>query len=140
MSSMGKKKEILRSPPLNPQLPFSKTVQFGDLVFVSGIVGRDPQTGEIAQLDIKEQTRQALRNIASFLESAGSSLENSLKINIFLKDMRLFSLVNQAYREFFREGFPARTCVEVSSLPDPEAMIEIDCIAGITSQKEGSDD
>lgn len=137
---MGKKGEIHRSPPLNPHLPFSKTVRFGDLVFVSGIVGRDPQTGEIAQLDIKEQTRQALRNISSFLESAGSSLSEALKVNIYLKDMRLFSLVNQAYREFFPDGYPARTCVEVSSLPDPEGMIEIDCIAGITSPKEGSDD
>ncbi|MGB9834129.1 MAG: RidA family protein [bacterium] len=127
-------KEIFRSPPLNPNLPFATTVQYGDLIFVSGVVGRDFKTGEIAKLDIKEQTRQALRNISSFLEDAGSSLERALKVNIFLKDMRLFALVNQAYREFFLAGFPARTCVEVVSLPDPDALVEIDCIAVKTSE------
>ncbi|MCR4428421.1 MAG: RidA family protein [Caldiserica bacterium] len=139
MNSKGKRKEILRSLPLNPHLPFSKTVQFGDLIFVSGIVGRDPQTGEIAGLDIKEQTRQALRNISSFLDEAGSSLKDALKVNVYLKDMRLFSLMNQAYREFFKDGFPARTCVEVSSIPDPDALIEIDCIAGVISPGEDPD-
>jgi 2-iminobutanoate/2-iminopropanoate deaminase len=129
MPERKKPKEIFRSPSLNPNLPFATTVRYGDLIFVSGIAGRDFKTGEIAKLDAKEQTRQALKNISTYLEDAGSSLEKVLKVNIFLKDMRLFALVNQAYREFFPNGFPARTCVEVVSLPDPDALVEIDCIA-----------
>ncbi len=77
-----------------------------------------------------------MRNISLFLNKAGSSLKYALKVNVFLKDMRLFSLVNQAYQEFFPDGFPARTCVEVVSLPDPDALVEIDCIAVKASFKE----
>jgi 2-iminobutanoate/2-iminopropanoate deaminase len=110
-------------------LPFSTAVIYGDLVFISGVVGRNADTGQMAA-DISEQTRQTMELIQQRLEEAGSSLDLALKVTIFLTDMNLFENMNSAYRQFFSQGFPARSCVEVVSLPDREALVEIEVIAG----------
>ena len=112
------------------QYPFSTAVIFGNLVFISGAIGRNPETGQIAGGDVFEQTKQVLSNLQNHLIEAGSSLDQSLKVTIFLTDMNNFSRMNDAYRSFFHEGFPARSCVEVSALPDKDALVEIEVIAG----------
>ena len=93
-------KEVISGPP-GPGLPFSTAIAYGDLVFVSGLVGRDPATRQIAVGDVRAQTTQALANVQAQLERAGTSLDRVLKATIFLTDMRLFGRMNEAYVAFF---------------------------------------
>jgi len=123
---MPERKVISQAP--SPSLPFSKVIAYGDLVFLSGLVGRDPE-GEIAP-DIQGQTKQAMENIRRELELAGTSLDKVLKATVFIVDMSLFQDMNEVYRSFFSAGPPARSCVEVGAVPDPEALLEIEVIAG----------
>ncbi|GAP39872.1 RidA family protein [Flexilinea flocculi] len=112
-------------------LPFSKYTIKDSSIYISGAVGRDENTG-IMSSDIAEQTETLLKNLKRLLETAGSSLNHCLKINIYLTDMRYFSDMNQAYRKYFdSEHFPARTCIAVIGLPDPEAKVEMDVIAEV---------
>lgn len=111
--------------------PFSPVVVHGDWVFVSGTVGRDPETKEIARGDVAAQTRQALETIRRHLERVGSGMDKVVKATVFLVDMAHFSQMNEAYRAAFPEGrLPARSCVQVVALPDPEALVEIEVVAG----------
>ena len=110
-------------------LPFSRYVIVGNTVYVSGIVGRDPISHELERNNLEEQTRVALSVIESILGEAGASLGDVVKATIFVTDMSRYGEVNIAYRDAFGANLPARTCVEVKSLPDPEAQVEIDVIA-----------
>jgi 2-iminobutanoate/2-iminopropanoate deaminase len=125
MSEENKREVISKAD----QLPFSKTLAYGDLVFVSGMIGRNPKTGEIAKSDVAEQTRQVLENIQEQLQLAGTSLDRALKLTIFLTDMSYFGAMNQVYRGFFKEDLPTRSCVAVSALPDKDALVEIEVIS-----------
>ena len=122
------RKEILVGSAI-PGLPFSAVVGYGDLVFVSGIVGRDFETREIAIDDMGAQTTQMLRNIQGFLERAGSSMNRVLKVTVFVTDMSRFAEMNQAYRQFFPNEPPARSTLGVASLPEAEALVEAEVIA-----------
>ena len=125
---MSRKREIL-AVPANPDLPLSLVVGFEDLVFVSGMVGSNPASGKIDDGDMYAQTRQTLINIDEKLSKAGISLANALKVTIFVTDMQKFQEMNRAYREFFSNEPPARSCVEVGALPNPDALVEIEMIA-----------
>jgi 2-iminobutanoate/2-iminopropanoate deaminase len=100
----------------------------GDFVFVSGQAGRDPVTGIVAP-DVETQTRQALRNVATILETAGSSLAHVIRCGVFLVDMKEFPKMNAVYAETFGTHRPARTTVEVSGLPGEGLRVEIDAVA-----------
>jgi 2-iminobutanoate/2-iminopropanoate deaminase len=78
--------------------------------------------------DVAAQTRQSLLNLKAILEEAGSSMENVLKTNVYLKDMNEFAKMNAVYAEFFTEPFPARAAVEVARLPK-DALVEIEAVA-----------
>jgi len=121
-------REII-SKPAKPNLPYSPAVGCGPFLFISGSVGRDPSSGEIAKGDVGSQTRQTMQNIADHLEKAGSSFNHALKATIFITDMGFFAEMNEAYASFFDSDPPARSCVEVSRLPDPDALVEIELIA-----------
>ena len=125
---MTRKREIIAVPD-NTDLPFSTVVGFDKMIFVSGMVGRHPETGQIATADIAEQTRQTLANIEVQLAKTGLSLENVLKATVFLTDMELVQKMNRVYITFFTSGLPARSCVQVTALPDPEALVEIEVVA-----------
>jgi 2-iminobutanoate/2-iminopropanoate deaminase len=122
------RREIV-SKPAKPGLPYTPAVSSGPFVFISGSVGRDPGSGDIAEGDVGSQTRQAMTNIAAHLKRAGSSFDHAVKATIFITDMSLFAEMNKAYGSFFSSDPPARSCVEVSKLPDPEALVEIELIA-----------
>lgn len=107
--------------------PFSQGSEWGDIIFVSGQLPIDPQTG-IMKCEIKAATRQSLNNIKEILEAAQSGMDKVLKVNIFLNDMDDFTAVNEVYGEFFKEPYPARACVAVKTLPK-NAVVEIECIA-----------
>lgn len=113
----------------SPSMPFSRVIGYGDLVFVSGLVGRHPETHEIDP-DIATQTSQAMRNIQHQLELAGSSLDKVLKVTVFILDTKQFEAMNEAYHRSFEGDPPTRSCVEVALLPDRSALVEIEVIAG----------
>lgn len=108
--------------------PYSVGIQTGDLIFLSGTLGTDPSTGEIAPGGIEAEARQALENISTALEVAGSNLQNVLKATVFLRDMDDFSRMNAVYAEFFPSDPPARSAVQVARLPR-DAALEIEVIA-----------
>jgi len=108
--------------------PYSQAIKLDNLVFVSGQIPIEPESGKLITDDIQKATRQVLANIKQILTSAGSSLENIVKATVFLADMNDFALVNEAYAEFFANDPPARACIEVSRLPK-DAIIEIEAIA-----------
>jgi len=110
--------------------PYSQAVAWGNTVYVSGQLPLDPKQGKIVAETIEDQTKQAMENLKSILEEAGSSLDRLLKVTIFLQDMDDFKRVNEAYGSFFSGGYPARCAYEVARLP-LGANIEIDGIAAI---------
>jgi len=108
--------------------PYSPALKVGNLIFASGQIPIDPKTGEMIEGDIEVKTRMVLENLKAVLEPYSIDIENVVKTTIFLKDMNNFSQVNKIYGEYFKEKFPARSCVEVSRLPK-DAEIEIEAIA-----------
>jgi 2-iminobutanoate/2-iminopropanoate deaminase len=112
-----------------PAGPYSPGIIFEKLLFVSGQGAINPATGKIAGPDVESQTEQVLKNIASILESAGSSLNHVLRCGVFLTDMADFPRMNSVYARMFGENRPARTTVQVVRLPSPELRVEIDAIA-----------
>lgn len=113
------------------KLPFSPALVWKDMVFVSGQVGKDPSTGAF-EPDIAAQTRQALRNAAQLLELAGTSLDNTLQMSIYMTDMQgEFAAMNAVFREFFTGRLPARSTVGISHLAVPGLKIEIDLTASL---------
>lgn len=107
--------------------PYSQGISLENLIFVSGQIPVNPETGEIAK-DIREQTKQSMKNIESILKQSGASLNDVVKITIFVTDLSNFTDVNEVYGSFFTENYPARSCVEVSKLPKGVG-IEIEAIA-----------
>jgi 2-iminobutanoate/2-iminopropanoate deaminase len=113
-----------------PVGPYSPGMIFGNLVFVSGQAGREPATGALGA-DVTAQTEQVLKNIATILEAAGSSLQHVIRCGVFLVDMNEFPKMNEVYARAFGTHRPARTTVEVSGLPGPGLLVEIDAVAYI---------
>lgn len=107
--------------------PYSQAVKTDSMVFVSGQLALDPATGNLVNGDIKSETRQAMKNLKTILEAAGSSLEKVIKTTLFIKEMNDFSEINEAYGEFFQNNPPARACVEVARLPK-DANFEIEAV------------
>ncbi len=110
--------------------PYSQAVIINGLMYTSGQVALMPD-GEMVENDIKKQTRQIFKNIDSILIDAGSSLEQVIKVNIFLTSMKDFGIVNVIMAEVFGDHKPVRSTVEVSALPK-NSMIEIDVIASVS--------
>ena len=111
-----------------PKFPYSQSVIYGDLIFISAQPPVDPETGDAEQGDIKAQTRRILTNISAILEDAGTSLDNVLKVTVNLKDQSLFADFNEAYGEFFTKNHPARTPIFSDT---GNFLVLIDIIAGM---------
>lgn len=110
--------------------PYSQGVRVGDLVFTAGQLGIVPGTKEFAGPDIEAQTRQALENLKAVLEAGGSCLENVVKTTVFLQDIGEFTRMNAVYAEFFPQGPPARSAVQVAALP-LGGRVEIEALAEV---------
>lgn len=108
--------------------PYSQAIESNGMVFVSGQLPIDPETGVFASSDIMGQTRQSLTNMRNILESEGLYLSNVVKTTVFLSDMNNFAAMNEVYSSFFPSPFPARSAVAVKTLPK-DALVEIECIA-----------
>ncbi|MBW1721168.1 MAG: RidA family protein [Deltaproteobacteria bacterium] len=123
------KKEIIHTDRAPAAVgPYSQAVRAGNLLFVSGQIPLDPETGEMVDGDIREQTRQALENLRAVLDAGGSGLDRVIKSTVFILRMEEFSLVNEVYGEFFPVDPPARACIEVSALPKG-ARVEVEAVA-----------
>ena len=108
--------------------PYSQAIQIGQLLFTSGQVPIDPETGAIVEGGIQEQARQSLNNIKAILHAAGTNMGAVVKTTVFLQDMNDFAAMNEVYAQFFQEPYPARSAVQVGRLPK-DALVEIEAIA-----------
>jgi 2-iminobutanoate/2-iminopropanoate deaminase len=109
---------------------YSPAIRAGNLLFVSGQVPVDPATGTLIDGDIKAQTDQVMRNIATLLKSAGIGFEHVVKTTVFLTDMNEFAAMNERYSTFLPDPLPARSTIQVVRLPR-DVKVEIDAIAVI---------
>lgn len=107
--------------------PYSQAILSGQLLFISGQLAIDPQTGKLVGGDIQTQTRQILNNAKAIAAAADTSLERAVKTTIFLTDLSKFKAVNDAYGDFFPQSPPARSTIQVAGLP-LGAEIEIEFI------------
>lgn len=110
--------------------PYSQAVSTGSLVFCSGQIPLDPQTMEIVPGGIEAQTHQVFLNLTAVASAAGSSLNNALKLTIFLTDLEDFATVNKIMAKYFEEPYPARATIEVSALPKG-ALVEIEAVLSL---------
>jgi 2-iminobutanoate/2-iminopropanoate deaminase len=110
--------------------PIAQGVKCGEFLFVSGQGPLDPVTKEVVSQDLAEQTRVTLDNVRAVLEAGGTSIENAVKVGVFLRSMDDFPVFNRVFKEYFKGAQPARTTVEASA-PRKGVNVEIDCIAYI---------
>ena len=121
--------QIIHSDNVPPAIgPYSQATAFGRLIFTSGQLPLDPETGKFAEGGIKEQTRQSLRNLKEVLAAGGSDFSHVLKTDVFLNSMDDFAAMNEVYAEFFTGDFPARSAVQVAKLP-MNALVEVEAVA-----------
>ena len=107
--------------------PYSQGLDLGNMVFVSGQIPVNPETGAIPA-DVEAQAVQSLTNLKNVLAAAGLGMENVVKTVVFLADLADFAVVNKIYESFFKAPFPARSCVQVAAIPKG-CKLEIECIA-----------
>jgi 2-iminobutanoate/2-iminopropanoate deaminase len=110
-----------------PQASYSTYTRFGDLIFVAGQVGVEPETGRIPS-SFADQLKLVLDHIRNILESTGSSMDQVLKMTVFLKDRVYRTEYDEIFRTYFRGGFPARSTI-VADLMREEFLVEIEAIA-----------
>lgn len=109
--------------------PYSQAIVAGNLIFVSGQLPINPETGLMPE-DIKEQTAQSIENIKAILEEAGSSLDKVVKSTVYLVDIIMFGEMNEVYGKYFKGVCPARAAFSVRELPK-KALVEIEVVATI---------
>ncbi|WQW34127.1 RidA family protein [Helicobacter pylori] len=122
-------KEVIHST-LAPKAigPYSQAIATNDLVFVSGQLGIDANTGEFKGTDIHSQTTQSMENIKAILKEANLGMDSVVKTTILLKSLDDFAVVNEIYGSYFTEPYPARATFQVAKLPK-DALVEIEAIA-----------
>ena len=113
--------------------PYSQAVRCGDLVFVSGQLGLDPDSMTMVSGGVEEETRQAMKNLRAILTAAGSSLRRTVKVQIYLADIADFARVNEVYSGFMEAPYPARCCMAVAGLPK-QARVEIEAIGAVAGE------
>jgi len=110
--------------------PYSQALRYGNLLFLSGQVGIDPETGKLVEGGVEAQARQVFKNLAAVLAAAGINFRRLLKTTVFLKDMAHFKIVNEVYAAEVPPPYPARATVAVAELP-LGAALEIEAIAAM---------
>ncbi len=108
--------------------PYSQAVLAGNTLYISGQIALDPETGELINENITEETHAVMKNMEAILRVAGFSFTDVVKCTIFIRDMGQFGAVNESYSQYFKSKSPARETVEVSKLPK-NVNVEISCIA-----------
>jgi 2-iminobutanoate/2-iminopropanoate deaminase len=108
--------------------PYSQAVRAGDFLFVSGQIPLDPASGQLVAGGIAAATERAVRNLEAVMGAGGATLDQVVKVTVYLKDLNDFAAVNEVYGRFFGGSKPARACVECSRLPR-DVPVEIDAVA-----------
>ncbi len=122
-------KEVIGSPNAPKAVgPYSAAIKTGSFVFLSGQLGLDPQQGTLVEGGVEAQTKQALTNLQSILQSNGLDMDAVVKTTVFLQHMEDFAKMNAVYAEFFKNDPPARSTIEVAALPKG-GLVEIEAIA-----------
>ena len=124
-------KEIINSKDAPaPRGPYSQAVKVGNLLFLSGQIPINPETGEMVVGSVTEETARVMKNLEAVLKAAGAGFENVVKTSIFLSEMSFFAEVNKEYGKYFSSDFPARETVAVKTLPR-NVNVEISMIASL---------
>jgi 2-iminobutanoate/2-iminopropanoate deaminase len=108
--------------------PYEQAIRVGNMLYSSGQIALDPQTGDFLSGEIEAETEKTLNNVQAILKAAGMDMRNVVKTNVYLADMNHFARMNAVYEKYFGESKPARACVQVAALPKG-AKVEIDVIA-----------
>ena len=124
---LPEKEVIIPEGGSKPLAPYSPGIRWDRLVFTSGQIGIDPETGKLVTGGVEAETRQALLNLSMILDAADSSLANVLKVTVYVKDIDDYALINQVYAQFFTDKQPARAIIQ-GALP-AGASVEFDAIA-----------
>lgn len=111
---------------------YSQAVKSGNTVYFSGQIPLVPETMEFNSEDVKEQIHQVFKNLSAVAEAAGGSLNQIVKLNIFLTDLSCFPIVNEVMAEYFQQPYPARAAIGVKELPKG-AQVEMDCVMELDS-------
>jgi 2-iminobutanoate/2-iminopropanoate deaminase len=109
--------------------PYAQAIQYGDLLFVSGMIPIDPKTGELLTGNFEAEVVRVLENVKAVVEASGMSLKNVLKTSVFLKDLGNFGKFNEIYGRYFNDILPARETIQAAQLPR-DVAIEISVICG----------
>ncbi|EAW14724.1 putative L-PSP endoribonuclease family protein Brt1 [Aspergillus clavatus NRRL 1] len=123
-----------KTPVLTEKAPkplpgiYSQAIIANGVVYCSGAVAMDPETGKLVEGDVKAHTHQCIKNLTHVLEAAGTTIDKVVKVNVFLADMDDFAEMNSVYTQYWGDVKPCRTCVAVKTLP-LNTDVEIECIA-----------
>ena len=109
---------------------YSQAIVHGDTLYTSGQIPIDPATGEMLPANFELQANQVFKNLVAVAEAAGTSLQNAIKLNVFLQDLEDFALLNQVMGKYIQEPYPARAAIQVARLPK-DSLIEIDAIIAV---------
>ena len=102
--------------------PYSQAIEANGMVYTSGMIPIDPQTGELVTGGVEQQAEQVFSNLRALIEASGSSMDKLVKTVVFIKNMDDFGKINAIYEKYFTEPYPARSCVEVARLPKDVAL------------------
>ena len=108
--------------------PYSQAIRIGEFLYTSGQIALDPETMEMMNGEIEQETELVLKNVEAILKAGNMNLGHVVKTTVYLTDLGEFTRMNQVYEKFFAETKPARACVQVAALPKG-AKVEIDAIA-----------
>ena len=107
--------------------PYSQAIEVNGMVYTSGVIPVNPETGVVPE-GVEAQATQAFTNLTNLVEAAGTDMSKVVKTTVFIKEMDDFATINQIYAKFFKEPYPARSCVEVARLPK-DVLLEIEAIS-----------
>ncbi len=130
---MPEKKVFYSDKAPVPKGPYSQAVIHNGLLYISGQVPIDSETGVIVRGTIEEETEVVLKNIKTIIEDAGASMEDVLKVTCYLADMDDFGRFNNIYKEYFKDEPPARTTIQAGRLP-LDVQVEIDAIVALETK------
>jgi len=123
------KSEKLYAPPRGGIFSTAVEARAARTIYTSGLTSRNKDGEVVGKGDIKLQTETILNNMRIILEEAGATMDDIVKLSVFIRDMGLFDQIHDVRRSFFSEPYPASTMVEVSMLADPDLLIEIEAVA-----------
>jgi len=127
---MTKRESIQTSAAPSAIGPYSQAIKAGELIFLSGQIPLDPETMELVDGGIETQAQQVFRNLTAIANAAGTTLQQAVKLTIYLTDLNDFARVNAIMAEYFEEPYPARATIQISALPK-QSMLEIDAILAV---------